>query len=88
MASAAATRKGGPGPILPVWLARLRDYRGIIVPLAFVNYFPSVYILDKADSFGAPSWFRFMSPVAAALSVLVARIVWRAAIRHYRSAGS
>lgn len=67
------------------WMLRLFGY---VIPLAFVTYFPSLYILDKPDPLGAPSWFRFASPLAALASVVVARLIWRAAIRHYRSTGS
>jgi ABC-2 type transport system permease protein len=67
------------------WMRRLFGY---LIPLAFVNYFPALYILGKSDPIGAPSWFRFMSPVAALGSVVVATVIWRAAVRRYRSTGS
>jgi ABC-2 type transport system permease protein len=60
----------------------------VIIPLAFVNYVPACWILDKPDATGLPSWAAFCSPVVAAISVLVARVVWRAAIRQYRSTGT
>lgn len=74
-----------PMHIYGTWMRRIFGY---LIPLAFVNYFPSLYILGKDDATGAPGWFRFASPLAAALSVVVARFVWRAAVRHYRSTGS
>lgn len=67
------------------WLRRILVF---VVPLGFVNYFPSLYILDKPDQTGSPAVFRFLSPVAAAFSAVVAGGVWRLAVRHYRSTGS
>jgi ABC-2 type transport system permease protein len=59
-----------------------------VVPLAFVNWYPCLYLLDRPDPFGMPSWFAVLSPVAAALTLLVAGLVWRSGVRHYTSTGS
>jgi ABC-2 type transport system permease protein len=67
------------------WLRRLLAF---VVPLAFVNYFPALYILRQPDPLDAPAFLRFASPVVAAVSVLVAREVWMFGVRHYRSTGS
>jgi ABC-2 type transport system permease protein len=74
-----------PLSILSKWLRRMLTF---VVPAAFVNYYPSLYLLGKADPFGAPGWVRFASPVVAAVLVLVARAAWADAIRHHRSTGS
>ncbi|MFF7455118.1 ABC transporter permease [Kitasatospora sp. NPDC008115] len=58
------------------------------VPLAFVNWLPALRILDKPDPLGLPAAFRFASPLAAALSLAAAGLVWRAGLRAYRGAGS
>ena len=73
-----------PIDILSAWVRRFLAY---IVPLAFVCYFPALYILDKRDPLGLPRLFQFSSPVVALLGVLVSGSVWRFAVRHYRSAG-
>ena len=67
------------------WLRRILVFA---VPLAFVNYFPAVFILGRTDVTGAPSVFRFLSPVAAVAMALVGSAFWRFAVRHYRSTGS
>lgn len=67
-----------------------RWLRGIVVfvvPLAFVAYFPALYVLDKEDTLGLPEALRFASPVVAVVVTLAAAAVWRNAVRHYRSAG-
>ncbi|MER5650808.1 ABC-2 family transporter protein [Streptosporangium sp. NPDC002524] len=59
-----------------------------IVPLAFVNWQPALFVLDRDDPLGLPYWLRFASPLAAVLLAAVAALAWRAGIRRYRSTGS
>jgi ABC-2 type transport system permease protein len=65
----------------------LRGLVVFVVPLAFVAYFPALYVLGKEDELGLPTALQYASPVVAVASVLVAGAVWRNAVRHYRSAG-
>jgi ABC-2 type transport system permease protein len=67
------------------WLQRLVVF---VVPVAFVSYLPAAWILDKPVVLGLPSWTGVLTPVVAAAAALVARVVWRTAIRRYRSTGS
>jgi ABC-2 type transport system permease protein len=67
------------------WMQR---FFGLVLVLGFVNYFPSLYLLDHTDPIRAPTVLRFVSPVAAAAVSLVAAFVWRVGVRHYRSTGS
>ncbi|GGK83471.1 transporter [Planomonospora parontospora subsp. parontospora] len=64
--------------------------RGVtfVVPLAFVNWQPALYVLDRPDPLGLPYWLRFAAPLAALLLALAAALAWRAGIRRYRSTGS
>jgi ABC-2 type transport system permease protein len=73
-----------PITIYDAWLRRFLAY---VVPMAFVCYMPALYILDKPDPLGLPSWLRFASPAVAAAAVAAAGMMWRYAVRHYRSAG-
>ena len=73
-----------PLHIFGVWMRRLLAYA---IPLAFVNYFPSLYVLDKPSPIGSPA-LRFVSPFVAAAAAIVAGMIWRTAVRHYRSTGS
>lgn len=59
-----------------------------ILPLAFVNWYPALYILGIEDPFDMPVAFHFASPVAATLLAAVAAGCWRAGVRRYRSTGS
>jgi len=73
-----------PMEIFSGWLRRLAT----IVPLAFVSYYPALWVLGRNDPHGSPAWLRFAGPLVAAGVVLVARAVWSSGIRHYRSTGS
>jgi viologen exporter family transport system permease protein len=65
----------------------LRRFVVFVVPLAFVAYFPSLYVLDKPDPLGAPDVVQFLAPAVAVVSAVAARFIWKFAVRHYRSAG-
>ncbi len=73
-----------PIDIYDRWLRRFLAY---VVPLAFVAYFPALFILGKADPLGFPAWLSFASPLVALAAAAVAWLVWQQAVRHYRSAG-
>ena len=72
---------------LNIFARWLRGLVLFVVPLAFVSYFPALYILDKPDELGLPDVLRFASPVVAVATALVANAAWNHAVRHYRSAG-
>lgn len=59
-----------------------------VVPLAFVNWYPSLFVLDRPDPLGLPAAMQFASPVAALALAVVAWLAWRAGVRRYRSTGS
>ncbi|MFG3038324.1 ABC transporter permease [Streptomyces sp. NPDC048330] len=64
--------------------------RGVVyvVPLAFVNWLPALYVLDRPAPAGVPEWAAFASPLVAVVCCGVAGLAWRAGIRSYRSTGS
>ena len=70
-----------------IFASWLRGLVVFLVPLAFVAYFPALYVLDKPDALGLPDALRFASPLVAAIVAAVAAAVWSFAVRHYRSAG-
>jgi ABC-2 type transport system permease protein len=59
-----------------------------VVPLAFVNYYPVLYVLGKPAPLGLPSWIGLLAPVVAAAMVALAALAWRGGLRRYRSTGS
>ncbi len=72
---------------LEVFAAWLRSLVVFVLPIAFVAYFPALYVLDKDDGLGLPDALRFASPAVAVAAAAVAGLVWTRAVRHYRSAG-
>lgn len=58
------------------------------VPVAFVNWYPALFVLDRPDPFGLPAALQLASPVAAVVLCALAALAWRAGVRSYRSTGS
>ena len=74
-----------PVSLFGPWLRRLVIF---LVPVAFVSYFPSLYILGKDDALGLPRALQFASPVVAVAVCVAAALLWRFAVRRYRSVGA
>ena len=71
-----------PIDVYATWMRRVFAY---LVPVAFVNYFPALFVLGKQSDYGL---LRFASPLVAVAVAAIAALFWREAIRHYRSTGS
>jgi ABC-2 type transport system permease protein len=74
-----------PLDIFHDWLRRLVTF---VLPLAFVNYYPALYILDRPDPLGLPPATGWLAPVAAAAVCAAAGCAWSAGVRRYQSTGS
>ena len=59
-----------------------------VVPLAFVNWYPALYVFGRPDPLGYPYAMQFASPIAALFALIAAGLAWKAGVRHYRSTGS
>ncbi|MFN8637253.1 MAG: ABC-2 family transporter protein [Chloroflexota bacterium] len=66
----------------------LRRFFTVIVPLAFVAYLPSLYILERPDPLGLPPVVQVCSPVVALAFLLAARDCWALGVRHYQGTWS
>jgi ABC-2 type transport system permease protein len=66
----------------------MREVFTFIIPMAFINYYPALYLLDRPDPFGLPGWTPFLSPLVAGAVFAVSLAVWRFGVRHYQSTGS
>ncbi|WP_369265451.1 ABC transporter permease [Streptomyces sp. R35] len=64
--------------------------RGVtfVLPLAFVNWLPALYVLGRPYPLDLPTWVAFAPPLVAAGCCALAGIAWRAGLRSYRSTGS
>jgi ABC-2 type transport system permease protein len=59
-----------------------------VIPVAFVNWYPSLVLLGRPDPFGMPSWLAYSSPAVAVITLALAGLAWRTGVRHYTSTGS
>jgi len=66
----------------------LRRFFTYVIPAAFLNYYPALYILGIPDPFGLPEWVAFLAPVAGISLLATAMAFWRFGINHYQSTGS
>ena len=74
-----------PFDIYADWLRRFATF---VLPLAFVSYYPALYLLDRPDPLGLPDWTPVLSPVAALALSGLAWLGWSVGVRHYQSTGS
>ena len=51
-------------------------------------YYPALALLDRHDPLGAPAALGYGCPLIAAVAAVLAGLLWRAGVRHYRSTGS
>jgi ABC-2 type transport system permease protein len=66
----------------------LRDLLAFVIPMAFVAYYPALFILGRPDPIGLPAFTPLLTPVVAVVTVVVAVAVWRTGVRQYRGTGS
>ncbi|MCF3120636.1 ABC-2 family transporter protein [Streptomyces arenae] len=64
--------------------------RGVtfVLPLAFVNWLPGLYVLGRPYPLDLPRWVAFTPPLVAVCTLALAGLAWRAGLRSYRSTGS
>jgi ABC-2 type transport system permease protein len=73
---------------LDIYSDWLRRFATFVLPLAFVSYYPALYLLERTDPLGLPDWARLASPLAALLLGIFAFFGWSVGVRHYQSTGS
>jgi ABC-2 type transport system permease protein len=73
---------------LPIFHEAMQRFFTFVVPLAFVTYFPALYLLDRPAHADWPVWVPFITPLVALAFVAIARLAWGFGVRHYRSTGS
>jgi ABC-2 type transport system permease protein len=74
-----------PMQIYPTWL---RDFFSYILPAIFLNYYPSLFFLQKPDPLHFPAFAPFLAPLAGFGVLAVALAFWQIGIRHYQSTGT
>jgi ABC-2 type transport system permease protein len=74
-----------PVPVYAGWFRAVFAYG---LGFAFVAYQPALAILGHPDPLRLPVWAGYLSPLVALTAAVIAAVVWRTGIRHYRSTGS
>jgi ABC-2 type transport system permease protein len=59
-----------------------------LLPVAFLNYYPALVLLNKLDHTNSGWWLAYMSPVVALLLIGIVWRVWHLALIQYTSSGS
>jgi ABC-2 type transport system permease protein len=59
-----------------------------VVPVAFINYYPSLLLLGKVQLGDPWAWLGFASPLVALLLLVFGGFMWRKGIRAYSSTGN
>jgi ABC-2 type transport system permease protein len=73
---------------LDIYQGGVRRFFTFVVPLAFVNYEPALFLLGRSDPLGLPEVVQLLSPVAALVMAGLAALGWQQGVRHYQSTGS
>jgi ABC-2 type transport system permease protein len=67
----------------------LRAIFTFIIPMAFINYYPALWLLGKPDPFGGPiGLLALLAPVICVAMFGVGVTMWRRGVRRYTSTGS
>jgi ABC-2 type transport system permease protein len=74
-----------PMHIYQEWLISLFTF---VIPMAFINYYPSLYLLGKPDPLGLPPFMPFLSPLVALVAFRLSLALWRVGVRHYQGTGT
>jgi ABC-type uncharacterized transport system permease subunit len=74
-----------PMNIYQDWLRTLFTF---VTPMAFVNYYPALWLLGKPDPLGLSAWVALLSPFVCLLVLAVGVRMWWIGVRHYQSTGS
>lgn len=59
------------------------NFFSFVVPLAFVNYYPLLYVIGKSDNI-----LYMFAPLISFLFIIPCYIVWKIGIKNYKSVGS
>jgi ABC-2 type transport system permease protein len=69
---------------LDIYNLFIRGLITIVIPYAFISYFPALVLLDKDSS---ARWLGYLTPVASALVVAVTAFLWNRGINRYQGVG-
>lgn len=59
-----------------------------VLPFSFVNYFPTLFFIDKDSSAHFWGGYLYLTPLVGVIMFLLAHMFWRFGIKHYSSTGN
>ena len=69
---------------LDIYNVLIRGLITVVLPYAFITYFPVLVLLEKDSSV---RWLGYLSPLATLIVVLVTSFLWRLGINRYQGVG-
>jgi ABC-2 type transport system permease protein len=67
----------------------LRSFFTFVIPMAFINYYPTLWLLGKSDPLGGPiGLLALLAPFVCVAVFAVGVALWRHGVQHYASTGS
>ncbi|GIM91112.1 ABC transporter permease [Paractinoplanes toevensis] len=69
---------------LSIYPFALKAVLGVVLPFAFISFFPIAYLLDT----GSSQWVGLLTPLVAVYCAGMAALVFRRGLRRYESAGN
>ncbi|MGQ4668468.1 ABC transporter permease [Metabacillus halosaccharovorans] len=60
----------------------------LILPYAFINFYPAQYFINKNDFSIFHSSFQYLTPIVGSVLFILAYLFWNIGINHYKSTGS
>lgn len=63
------------------------QYVLLIIPFAFINYFPAQFLLNKSDM-AFPAVFLYLTPAIGIVLYLLSYLFWRFSMKFYKSTGN
>jgi ABC-2 type transport system permease protein len=73
---------------LSIYQEWLRTFFLFIVPVGFVNYPATLYLLGRTDPHGLPAWLAWCAPLVALAFMALALRFWSFGVSKYTSTGS
>jgi ABC-2 type transport system permease protein len=73
---------------LSIYRPWFRRFFTFVVPLAFVNYYPSLAILGRPESASLPAMLSWLAPGVGIAFLIICLQAWKIGVRHYCSTGS
>jgi ABC-2 type transport system permease protein len=67
----------------------LRSFFTFVIPMAFINYYPALWLLGKPDPLGGPiGLLALLAPFICLAMFAVGVAMWRRGVKHYASTGA